>query len=104
MERAQARREVLEAEQKRVVLAFTKGVLPEAEMDTIVQRIRAELQALPAPEARDTASRIAAAISAGETLEDMASYWNEAEPEERRDMVWSSCSPSTDWSTTWSGA
>jgi DNA invertase Pin-like site-specific DNA recombinase len=88
-ERAQARRQALEAEQKRVVLAFTKGVLPESDLDTIVQRIRAELQTLPAPETRNTASRIAAAISAGETLADMASYWNEAEPEERRDMVWS---------------
>lgn len=29
------------------------------------------------------------ALSAGETLENMADYWNEATAEERRDMVWS---------------
>jgi hypothetical protein len=31
---------------------------------------------------------VAAAVSAGETLADMAGYWEEATAEERRDIVW----------------
>jgi hypothetical protein len=37
---------------------------------------------------RDFAEYTDAAIAAGETLADMASYWSEALPEERRDIVW----------------
>jgi hypothetical protein len=44
--------------------------------------------ALPAPEVRTPDECTEAAIVAGETLSDMAAYWNEALPEERRDIVW----------------
>lgn len=82
------RRAELDAEQKRLVVAFTKGYLPEYELDQQVDRIRAELQSLPAPEVRTPEECTEAAIVAGETLADMAQYWHEALPEERRDIVW----------------
>ena len=87
-ERTRARRVELEAEQKRLALAFTKGVISEETLDEQVARIRAELVTLPLPQMRDTASAMQAALEAGETLADMASYWGEATAEERRDMVW----------------
>jgi DNA invertase Pin-like site-specific DNA recombinase len=87
-ERTRARRVELEAEQKRLALAFTKGVISEDTLDEQVARIRAELVTLPLPQVRDTASATQAALDAGETLADMASYWGEATAEERRDMVW----------------
>ena len=37
---------------------------------------------------RDIEAQAAAAVSAGETLADMASYWEAATSEERRDIVW----------------
>jgi len=87
--RAQTRRAELEAERKRLVTAYSKGYLPEAELDAAMERLQAELRALPPPEeTRDVEGRIAAALSAGETLADMAAYWAEATAEERRDMVW----------------
>jgi hypothetical protein len=87
--RAQARRAELEAERKRLVNAYSKGYLPEAELDAAMDRLQAELRALPPPdETRDVEERIAAAVSAGETLADMAAYWDEATAEERRDIVW----------------
>jgi DNA invertase Pin-like site-specific DNA recombinase len=88
-ERLLTRRHALEAERKRAALAFTKGGLSEEELDAIIERIRSELQALPQPETRDVETRIAAALEAGETLSDLAGYWQEAEAEERRDIVWS---------------
>ena len=83
------RRHALEAERKRAAVAFTKGGLAEDDLDAILERIRAELQTLPQPETRDVETRIAAALEAGETLSDLAGYWQEAEADERRDIVWS---------------
>jgi site-specific DNA recombinase len=87
-DRVQQHRAELEAEQKRLVQAFTKGYLSERDLDTQVDRLRAELQALPAPATRSAEECTEAALVAGETLTDMASYWDEALPEERRDIVW----------------
>jgi predicted DNA-binding transcriptional regulator AlpA len=84
-----ARRAELEAEQQRAVTAFTKGYLPEADLDRQMERIRGELATLPLPAVRDPEAFTQAAIAAGETLADMAGYWAEALPEERRDIVWS---------------
>jgi DNA-binding CsgD family transcriptional regulator len=50
--------------------------------------LQAELATLPLPIVRDAGECTEAAIAAGETLADMAGYWAEASPEERRDMVW----------------
>jgi hypothetical protein len=83
------RRQALEAERKRAALAFTKGGLSEEELDAILERVQSELQTLPPPETRDVETRIAAALEAGETLGDLAGYWQEAEVDERRDIVWS---------------
>ncbi|HEY7419492.1 MAG TPA: recombinase family protein, partial [Ktedonobacteraceae bacterium] len=86
-ERIKRRRVELEAEQRRLVTAFTKGYMTEEELDAQVERIRSELFTLPIPVEQDTEIVTQAAISAGETLADMAAYWSEAIPEERRDMV-----------------
>lgn len=88
-ERVRARRAELETEQKRLVTAFAKGYLSETDLDAHVERIRAELQRLP-PVSRsaDVETFIDTAVAAGETLTDMAGYWREALPEERRDIVW----------------
>jgi len=87
--RARTRRVELEAERKRLVTAYSKGYLPEAELDAAMDRLQAELRALPPQEeTRDVEERIAAALSAGETLADMAAYWGEATAEERRDIIW----------------
>jgi hypothetical protein len=88
-ERKYARRAELEAEQERLVAAFGKGYLSESDLDAHIDRIREELQELPpAPIAYDVATLIDVAISAGEALTDMASYWPDASPEERRDIAW----------------
>jgi DNA invertase Pin-like site-specific DNA recombinase len=87
-DRVQERRTELEAEQKRTVQAFTKGYMSEHDLDTQIDRIRSELQALPPSHVRSVDERIEAAIVAGEMLIDMASYWEDAVPEERRDIVW----------------
>lgn len=87
-ERIQARRRELQAEQKRLVAAFTKGYLPEHELDREVDRIRTELRPLPPPQMKTADEMTDAAIVAGKTLSDMASYWDEAMPEVRRDIVW----------------
>jgi DNA invertase Pin-like site-specific DNA recombinase len=88
-QRLQARRLELEAELKRLVLAFTKGYLSEEDLDAENVRISAELGALTAPALQgapdDTAEEF---ITHGEMLADMASYWKDAQPEERRDIVW----------------
>lgn len=81
------RRAELETEQKRLVTAFTKGYMTEEELDKQVERIRSELFTLPLPVEEDRETIMQRAISAGETLEDMAGYWGEATPEERRDIV-----------------
>jgi DNA invertase Pin-like site-specific DNA recombinase len=88
VERIKARRAALEAEQKRLVTAFTKGYLSEDALDEQMERIRVELFSLPLPVERSAADMTGAAISAGETLIGMADYWSEATAEERRDMVW----------------
>jgi hypothetical protein len=89
LERPKKRRAELEAEQQRLVVAFTKGYLPELDLDERVNQIRLELQRLPNPETKqDVGTQIAELISAGETLADMAGYWEVATAEERRDMVW----------------
>ncbi|HEX4204405.1 MAG TPA: helix-turn-helix domain-containing protein [Ktedonobacteraceae bacterium] len=77
----------LEAEQKRLVTAFTKGYMAEDDLDTQVERIRSELFTLPIPIEEDKEAITRKAHSAGETLEDMAGYWSEANQEERRDIV-----------------
>jgi DNA invertase Pin-like site-specific DNA recombinase len=81
------RRAELEAEQKRLVTAFTKGYMAEEDLDAQIERIRSELFNLPLPLEQDTAAITQTTISAGETLIDMAGYWSEATPEERRDIV-----------------
>jgi DNA invertase Pin-like site-specific DNA recombinase len=81
------RRADLEAEQKRLVTAFTKGYITEEDLDAQVERIRSELFTLPFPVEEDAVTITQAALSAGETLIDMAGYWSEATPEERRDIV-----------------
>lgn len=87
-ERLLARRGDLEAEQKRLVTAFAKGYLTEGDLDAQIAHLRDELRALPAPRLRDVEELTQAALQAGETFADMAGYWVEATPEERRDMVW----------------
>jgi transposase len=89
IERVRLRRAELEAEQKRLVTVFTKGFISEEQLDVAMERIRAELFTLPMPVTRSAEELTRAALSAGETLENMADYWNEATAEERRDMVWS---------------
>ena len=86
-ERIKKRRAELEAEQKRQVTAFTKGYIGEEDLDNQMERLRSELFALPVPVEQDAEAVTKAAISAGETLADMAGYWSEATGEERRDMV-----------------
>jgi transposase len=54
-----------------------------------MERIRTELFSLPVPAIKDKDENTRETLSAGETLLQMADYWNEAMPEERRDMVWS---------------
>lgn len=88
-ERVRHRRAELEAEQKRLVTVFTKGFISEEQLDAEMERIRAELFTLPMPVTRSPEELTRAALSAGETLENMADYWNEATAEERRDMAWS---------------
>jgi hypothetical protein len=83
------RRDQLEAEQERLVLAFTKGYLGEAALDALIEQIRSELLALPRPKQRSLEDVIESAISSAETLVDMAQHWTEATPLERRDIVWS---------------
>jgi hypothetical protein len=54
-----------------------------------VHSSKVRLQAtLPPPTVRSAEECTGAAIVAGETLADMADYWDEALPEERRDIVW----------------
>ena len=69
--------------------AFAKGYLTELDLDVQIAEIRTKLQLLPAPFAATPEDRIASLIVAGEALLDMALYWQEAGPEERRDIVWS---------------
>jgi transposase len=88
VERVKVRRAELEAEQKRLIAAFTKGYITEQDLDIQVERIRSELFTLPVPIERDAHEVTQAAISAGETLVGMEDYWSEATAEERRDMVW----------------
>lgn len=89
VEHIRERRAELEAEQKRLVSAFTKGYIAEDDLDSQMERIRAELFTLPITIEQDAGEVMRARISAGETLEGMADYWAEAIPEERRDMIWS---------------
>jgi hypothetical protein len=71
------------------VTAFTKGYLAESDLDARMSELRAELQRLPQVDLeRDVEAQVAAAVSAGETLADMAGYWEAATAEERRDIVW----------------
>ena len=83
------RRAELEEEHKRLVNLYAKGYITERELDEKVERIRSELFELPIPEVRDPEKATQEALSAGETLGRMVDYWQEATPEERRDMVWS---------------
>jgi len=86
---AEERRAALEEEQNRFVSAFAKGYLTEQQLDAQVAKIRAELQLLPTPFAATSQERVTSTIVAGEALLDMAAYWSEATPVERRDIVWS---------------
>ncbi len=88
-ERLSLRRTELDAEQKRLVNLYTKGYITEQALDEQMERVRAELFSLPLPLASSVEKFTQEALSAGETLEWVADYWNEALPEERRDMVWS---------------
>lgn len=83
------RRKEIEAEQKRLVTAFTKGYLTEQDLDTQMGRLREELLVLPMPLTHSVDEMTQMVISAGETLVDMADYWMEATAEEKRDIVWS---------------
>lgn len=85
IERVRLRRAELAAEQKRLVTVFTKGFISEEQLDVAMERIRAELFTLPMPITRSAEELTRTALSAGETLENMADYWNEATAEERRD-------------------
>jgi hypothetical protein len=85
---ALARTKELQAEQKRLVAAFTKGYLSEADLDAHVERIQSEFRLLSGSASRDVDDYTDAAITAGETLAVMASYWSEALAEERRDIIW----------------
>src|SRR5262249_47770995 len=87
-DQVQQRRAELEGEQKRLVQAFAKGYLAERDLDAQVEHLRAELQVLPPPTVRTAEECTEAAIVSGETLTDMADYWDEALPEDRRDIVW----------------
>ena len=88
-DRGVARRRELEAERRRLVTAFGKGYLPEEELDAQMARLRTELATLPMPRAtRSVEDTVAAVVTAGETFADMAGYWDEATPEEKRDIVW----------------
>lgn len=82
------RRKELEEEQKRLVNAYTKGYVTERALDDRMDQIRQELQQLPLLIVRTADEVTEAALSAGETLMDMAGYWSEATIEERRDIVW----------------
>lgn len=88
-ERIRRRRAELDEEHKRLVTLFKKGYIAESELDDQMESIRFELFELPVPEVKDPEKAAEEAISAGETLERMADYWNEATAEERRDIVWS---------------
>ena len=68
---------------------YTKGYIAEQALDEQMERVRAELFSLPVPLVQSAEKFTKEALSAGETLERVADYWNEALPEERRDMVWS---------------
>jgi DNA invertase Pin-like site-specific DNA recombinase len=89
VERIHQKRASLEAEQKRQVNLYAKGLIEEPELDMHIGRIRAELSALPVTTLQDSEKITKIALSAGETLERVADYWGEGIPEERRDMVWS---------------
>ncbi len=86
-ERIKQRRTELQAEQQRLVTTFTKGYITEEFLDAQMERLRSELFALPVPMEQDAEAVTQAAISAGETLADMAGYWSEATQDERRDIV-----------------
>ncbi|MGB8348139.1 MAG: helix-turn-helix domain-containing protein, partial [Ktedonobacteraceae bacterium] len=88
-ERLRLRRSELEGEQKRLSNLYAKGYITEHELDEKMEHVRSELFALPLPVSHSPEYLTREAIVAGETLERMADYWNEAMPEERRDIVWS---------------
>lgn len=77
----------LEAEQQRLVIAFIKGYMTEKDLEAQFEGICSELFALPFPVELRPATITQEALSAGESLLDLISYWSEATPEERRDIV-----------------
>lgn len=85
----QQRRQEIEVEQKRLVTLFTKGYVSEEDLDEQMGKLRDELFTLPVPQTYDTQELVQRAIEVGETLGGMGDYWDEAMPEERRDIVWS---------------
>jgi DNA invertase Pin-like site-specific DNA recombinase len=84
VEKIRHRRAKLEEERNRLGIAYIKGYITEQDLDAQGERIRAELLALPLPNDSEIAQ---AAISADETLGNLASYWTEATEEERRDII-----------------
>jgi transposase-like protein len=68
-------------------MAFAKGYLSEEQLDAQVAPIRAELFALPVRVARTAQNAIQEALDIGETIADVASYWSEAAPEKRQEIV-----------------
>ncbi|MGO8946880.1 MAG: recombinase family protein [Ktedonobacterales bacterium] len=82
------RRTELEKEQERLVLAFAKGYLTEDALDTQMETVRSELFALPVLTTHNLDTDVHLAVSAGETLVEMAEYWPKGAPMERRDILW----------------
>ncbi len=87
--RVQQRRKEIESEQKRLATLFTNGYITAEELAEQMGKLRDELFALPVPKVQDAQGMVREAINIGETLGGMVDYWNEALPEEKRDIVWS---------------
>jgi len=87
-ERIRKRRAELDAEQKRLSSLYRKGYISDQELDEQMDQIQSERFRLHVLEVKDTQKAIQEALSAGETLLDMADYWSEATAEERRQIVW----------------
>jgi hypothetical protein len=87
------RRAELEAEQKRLVTVFTKGLITEEELDAAVERIRSELFTLPVPTTRSADEMTQAALSAGKRWETWQTIG--ARPQRKSAVTWSGpCSTS----------
>ena len=88
-QRIQRRRTELEERRKRLNMLFLDGHITQDEHNDQMQAIHTELFELSVPLVADVEKLKNMALSAGETLSTIADYWDEALPEERRDIVWS---------------